>query len=58
MVNILGIVLFAFLGFVLADGGITISDKPVHFLTILAIALLIEFNTLYTERKYGNRNGN
>lgn len=53
--NILGIALFACFGFVLADGGITISDKPVHFLIILILALLIEYNGRFFERTYNGK---
>ena len=53
--NILGIILFACIGFVLGDAGVTISDKPVHFLTLLILVLLVEYNGRYFERTYNGK---
>lgn len=52
--NILGILLFACIGFVLADGGITVADKPIHFFTLLILSVLVEYNGRYFERTYND----
>ena len=53
--NMLGVVLFACFGFVLGDGGITVTDKPVHFFTLLVFALLIEYHGRYIGRSENDK---
>lgn len=42
--SIVGIILFALIGAVLGDGGITVGDKPGHFITLLILMFLVEYN--------------